>query len=244
MATDLSAIVPVLNEEKLLPAFLQQSDHWPITELIIIDGGSQDQTQAILRAWQEGPSSTRHRFFLTTEAGRAKQMNKGAEVAAGSMLLFLHADSILPLTGFDALFTALQDPHVVGGAFRLQIDSPSLFLKSVSKMANLRSSLLGLPYGDQGIFVRKEIFEKIGGYANLPLMEDVDFIHRLKQQGRLVLLQDKITTSARRWELPAQANPSQWNRWRKKYLTSIRNVILLLLYLMGVHPKKLAEWYN
>jgi hypothetical protein len=161
-------------------------------------------------------------------------MNAGAKIATGDLLFFLHADSVLPsspIPWFDEMAKALDDPRVVGGAFRLKIDSPSLTLKFISTMANLRSAIWGLPYGDQGIFVRTDIFRKMEGFKDWPLMEDVELIQRLKRLGKIVLLKETIQTSARRWK-------------RGGAVVSVRNGILLLLYFVGVCPARLARWYN
>lgn len=199
---------------------------------MIVDGGSQDKTDAILSRWRGNPNEIRR--FLTAKAGRGNQMNAGAKIATGELLLFLHADSILPsspIPWFDEMAKALDDPRVVGGAFRLKIDSPSLTLKFISMMANLRSAIWGLPYGDQGIFVRTDIFRKMEGFKDWPLMEDVELIQRLKRLGKIVLLKETIQTSARKWK-------------RGGVVVSVRNGILLLLYFIGVCPTRLARWYN
>jgi rSAM/selenodomain-associated transferase 2 len=221
----ISVIIPVFNEEAILPAFLNQTANWPVTEIIMVDGGSTDQTQSIIDAFR------RHRLLIVNK-GRGNQMNKGAKVAACDVLLFLHADSIFPPDGFSAISKALQNTNFVGGAFRLKINSNSLLLKFITMMANMRSSIFGLPYGDQGIFVRRAVFNNMGGYRDFPLMEDVEFIRRLKREGRIVLLDQAITTSARRW-----------NR-QGIFFTSFRNIILLALYFMGVSPKQLVKWYD
>jgi len=217
----ISVIVPVFNEEAMLSDFLHQTANWPITEIIMVDGNSTDQTQLMIR---RAPRAR----LLVTKKGRGHQMNEGARVAIGDVLLFLHADTILPPNGFSAISQALQNTDIVGGAFRLKINSNSLFLKFISMMANMRSALFGLPYGDQGIFVWRAVFNKMGGYQDFPLMEDVEFIQRLKREGRITLLDQAITTSARKCSLFA----------------SIRNIILLALYFIGVSPKHLAKWYN
>ncbi len=242
----ISVIVPVLHEENNLPAFLAQTTDWPVSEVVVVDGGSNGGCERTATSGGGGASAAMQRFLIARR-GRGIQMNAGAEAAIGDPFLFLHADSIFPSSGFKEIAKVLQDTNVVGGAFRLKIDSPSLFLKGVSMMANLRSSLLGLHYGDQGIFVRKEVFRRMGGYQEWPLMEDVDFIQRLKREGQVVLLKKTITTSARRWEgRHGLLRPERQLRgqWKRKYLTSVRNVILLLLYFMGVRPEKLARWYN
>lgn len=225
----ISVIVPVLNEENTLPLFLSQADDWPVLEVIIVDGGSSDRTPSLLLSWSLEDKTKRR--FLIAKKGRGRQMNEGARVASGDLFLFLHADSIVPPSGFREIVKALQDADIAGGAFRLKIDSPSLFLKGISRLANLRSSLFSLPYGDQGFFVRKAVFEKSRGYQEWPLMEDVEFIRRLKREGKIVLLKEAMTTSARRWESGG---------WK----VSFRNLTLLLLYFMGVCPKRLGRWYN
>jgi rSAM/selenodomain-associated transferase 2 len=221
----ISVIIPVFNEEAILPAFLHQTAHWMVTEIIFVDGGSTDQTQAIIQR------SSGHRLLISNK-GRGNQMNEGARAATGDILLFLHADSLFPDDGFSAILKAMQNPDLVGGAFRLTINSHSLFLKLIAMMANMRSFLFGLPYGDQGFFVRRAVFNNMGGYPNLPLMEDVAFIKQLKREGRTTLLDQAITTSARRWIKQGIV------------YTSARNIILLLLYFMGVSPKQLAKWYD
>jgi len=159
-------------------------------------------------------------------------MNAGAAQASGDILLFLHADTQLPRDGIHLVRTAMKNKNVLGGAFRLHIDSKHPFLRWVSWIANLRSLYWGLPYGDQAIFVRRRIFEKLGGYPELPLMEDVALIRQLKKEGGIVLLKAAINTSARRWQ-------------RKGYFfNSFRNMLILLFYFCGVSPSRLAKWYD
>jgi len=221
----LSVIIPVFNEEAILADFLNQTMHWPVKEIIVVDGGSTDQTQAIIQA------SPHHRLLISKK-GRGNQMNEGAKVSTSDILLFLHADSTFPPDGFSEISNALQETGLVGGAFRLKINTNSLYLKLIAMMANIRSFLFGLPYGDQGIFVRRAVFNKMGGYRDFPLMEDVDFILRLKREGSMTLLHQAVTTSARRWNKQGVV------------FTSLRNVILLILYFMGVSPKQLVKWYD
>lgn len=229
--TSVSVIVPLLNEEKILPAFLDHLETFPMAEAICVDGGSGDRTGDILLQWR-GSAGRFRRWVSIGPPGRALQMNAGAKQARGEALLFLHADSRLPPGALDAIAYALEDVSVAGGAFRLKIDSSGLFLKMITAAANLRSRWLGLPYGDQGYFVRREIFEKIGGFKALPIMEDVDFIRRLKQRGAVLLLDAPILTSARRWAAEGHL-----------YAT-LRNFALLVLYFLGVSPEKLTRWYD
>ncbi|NKE69931.1 TIGR04283 family arsenosugar biosynthesis glycosyltransferase [Candidatus Manganitrophus noduliformans] len=225
-----SIVIPVLNEEEALRRTLDRLEQFTEVEMIVVDGGSTDETVPLLQAWSDR-HSTQTRSVLYGERGRARQMNAGAERATGEILLFLHADSLLPAGAIDAVAEAVRSPAVAGGAFRLKIDSEAFFLRIVEKLANLRSRFLKLPYGDQGIFVRRDLFERLGGYAELPLMEDVDFIRRLKREGEVVLLAEEIATSPRRWLREGI------------YYVTLRNLVLLALYFGGVSPGRLARWY-
>ncbi len=227
----ISVIVPLFNEEAILPSFLDHLRRFSVNEVICVDGGSEDRTGEILKRWM-GASGEGRRLVSSSIRGRASQMNEGAKRAGGEILLFLHADSLLHPGALSAISDAFEDPSCVGGAFRLKIDSPRFFLKSIAAFVNVRSRWLNLPYGDQGYFVRREVFEKLGGFKNLPLMEDVDFIRRLKKAGRIVLLIEPMTTSARRWIKTGY------------FYTSLRNLALLILYFLGVTPEKLARWYH
>lgn len=226
----ISIIVPVLNEKETLRRTLEPLEKFPKAEVVIVDGGSTDGTVALLQAWLNRPSP-QERVVLYGDRGRARQMNAGAKRATGEIFLFLHADCLLPEGAIDAIAEAVASPAAAGGAFRFRVDSERVFLNVVEKLANLRSRFLQLPYGDQGIFVRREVFERLGGYADLPLMEDVDFVLRLKKAGEIVLLAKEITTSPRRWLREGI------------YYTSLRNLFLLTLYLGGVSPRRLARWY-
>lgn len=220
----LSIIVPTLNEASTLPSTLRSLTGRADCELIVSDGGSTDGTVEVARQYAH--------HVIGSERGRAHQMNAGARAATGDGLLFLHADTRLPPAALETVRRTLADPAVAGGAFRLRIESPDLRLKLIAGVANLRSRLLGLPYGDQAIFVRRTLFETIGGYAPWPLMEDVDLIRRLHHAGRVVLLPEAVTTSARRWEQEGVA-------W-----TTLRNGLLLSGFWIGISPRQLAKWYR
>ncbi|MDP6625270.1 MAG: TIGR04283 family arsenosugar biosynthesis glycosyltransferase, partial [Nitrospinota bacterium] len=171
-----------------------------------------------------------NQIFLTAK-GRANQMNHGADFAKGEILLFLHADSILTVDAFNKLIELIKESDCVGGAFQLQIDSKKYLLKIISMIVNLRSRFFHLVYGDQGIFVRKKIFVQIGKFQVTPLMEDVEFYSRLKASGKTVILNEKILTSARRWEKEGIL------------FVTLRNWLLLIMYYMGVSSKKLEKLY-
>jgi len=159
-------------------------------------------------------------------------MNAGAAAARGEILIFLHADTTLPENALEKISRAMQDPDFVGGAFDLKIDSERLFLKYISVRASLRSRWNRIPYGDQAIFIRKKYFDQIGGYKEIPLMEDVDLMRRIKKDGKKIfILPDKVTTSARRWESDGML------------YTTLRNQILVRLFYLGISPHKLAKYY-
>ena len=232
----ISVVIPVRNEAENLPQFLHSLEHLPVAELILVDGGSSDDSLFLLQSWaahSNADSKNAYRRILRkTRPGRARQMNAGAKQATGDILLFLHADTRLPAEGIDLILETMKNKTLLGGAFRLHIASKHPFLLWVCWIANLRSVYWKLPYGDQAFFVRRTVFEAIGGYPDLPLMEDVALIRRLKKEGRIVLLKKTVSTSARRW------------RRQGYYFTSFRNMLLLGLYFAGVSPKRLAKWYD
>lgn len=216
-----SIIIPALNEAQNLGcAVPRRADG---IEVIVADGGSTDGTaQAALSM---GAS------VVHAPRGRGAQMDAGALASKGEILVFLHADSVLPQGWMDAMTAALRDERVVGGAFRLTIGSRGKLLRIVEGAVTLRSRLLGLYYGDQAIFARRDAFMRAGGFKNLPLMEDVDCVKRLRKLGRLVLLDKRVVTSSRRWD-------------RKGVLpTTLRNLLFLTLYFAGVSPARLYRWY-
>lgn len=169
--------------------------------------------------------------WVTAPRGRASQMNAGSAIAGGRWLLFLHADSELPAGWVNVIAQADQRAHVVAGAFRLALDSRDWRARVVESGVGLRVALFGLPYGDQALFVRRRIFRAIGGYRDLPLMEDVDLVRRVKQVGRLVWSRAVVLTSARRWKRDG---------WIRR---SARNAGLATRFLLGVSPARLAQQY-
>lgn len=186
-------------------------------------------------ALAEGDEGTRvpdgaHVKTVTAKKGRARQMNAGASIATGEILLFLHADTLITPESLDNVRKALSEPGVSGGAHKLKISSPRLSLKIISAVANFRSGWLGTPYGDQAIFVKREAFERVGGYDDIPIMEDVRFIEALRRIGEIVLIEDYAETSPRRWEKEGVI------------MTTLRNIALITLYKLGVTPQRLAGW--
>jgi rSAM/selenodomain-associated transferase 2 len=219
----ISVIVPTLNEQAHLPATLRGVTLAPGDELIVVDGGSTDQTVAIA---QQFTSQVLH-----SRRGRAVQMNWGARHAHGDILLFLHADTLLPAAGLEAVRQALQD-GAVGGAFRLAIMPPTPALRLVAWGTNLRARFGQLPYGDQALFMPRQVFETLGGYNEIPFMEDVRMVQALRQRGRLTILPLAVHTSGRRWQRDGVL------------YTTVRNTVLITLYFWGVSPEKLQRWYG
>lgn len=222
-----SIIVPVLNEQDQINSFIDKVKDQSFDgyfELIIVDGDSRGGTINAVR-----DNSV---ICLISPKGRGRQMNAGAAAARGEILIFLHADTILPDNALGKISRVLQDKNYVGGAFDLKIDSNRLFLKYISVRASLRSRWNRIPYGDQALFIRKKYFDQIGGFKEIPLMEDVDLMRRIKKDGRkIIILPDKVTTSARRWENEGA------------FYTTMRNQILVRLFYLGVSPHKLAKYY-
>ncbi|MBI1819771.1 MAG: TIGR04283 family arsenosugar biosynthesis glycosyltransferase [Nitrospirae bacterium] len=220
----ISVIIPVLNEEKVLQKTLQRLKKGADLELIVVDGGSLDSTPAIARAFT--------RKVFASPPGRARQMNEGARHAEGEILLFLHADSQIAPGGLGRIVPAITGGQALGGAFRLAIDSQNIFLRMIAWFANLRTAITGIPYGDQGIFITRSAFEKMGGFPDIPLMEDVELSKKMKRAGKIVLLKEKIAASPRRWKKEGI------------FLTTLKNWTLLACYLLGVPAERLAARYR
>jgi len=221
----LSVVIPALDEASNLARLLPDLDRaCPGAELLVVDGGSRDGTADVAR---RAPGVR----LLASAPGRARQMNAGAHAATGGALLFLHADSWLPDGAPAAIAEALSTAGVVGGRFDVRLDSPRRLLRVVGAMMNGRSRATGICTGDQAIFVRRADFEAVGGYPDIPLMEDIELCRRLKTRGRLAALRARVTTSARKWERegPLRTIGLMW--------------ALRLLYFCGVAPARLHRWY-
>ena len=218
-----SIIVPTLNEELVLEKTLTQFQQLSPHELIVSDGGSDDDTRNIAGRFS-------HRV-ITGSAGRALQMNVGADEATGDILLFLHADSRIEPESYRKMLQCMQNPKWIGGAFTLCIESGKWSLKLIALLANIRSKYFGLAYGDQGFFVRKEVFKDMNGFSPLPICEDLDFYHRLRKKGPVILLKEKAPTSPRRWIKEGIL------------FTTARNTLIAVLFGLGFPPHILTKWY-
>lgn len=222
----LSIVVPVLNEAAGIRATLDALR--PLRgrgiEVIVVDGGSTDGTQAACAGRVDD--------VITAPRGRAAQMNAGAAAARGSVLLFLHADTLLPADADERVLDGLRASGRRWGRFDVVIDGRSRWLRMVSWSMNRRSRLSGIATGDQAIFVTREAFEAAGGFPEQPLMEDIELSARLRRRGRPLSLRDRVHTSGRRWE--------QRGVWR----TIVLMWRLRLLYRLGVSPERLARAYR
>lgn len=220
-----SVIVPALNEASGIESCLVSVREAGIpVEIIVVDGGSSDGT-----AEAAGAAGAR---VIQAPRGRASQQNAGARLASGDILLFLHADTRLPRGWAEAASEALARPGVAGGAFRFGIDAPGAGLRFIEAMANLRSRACQMPFGDQALFLRRERFVELGGFPEMPIMEDFAFVQKLRRTGRVITLPQRALTSPRRWE--------RLGRVRVTFL----NKVMIWGYKAGVSPERLARWYR
>lgn len=218
----ISVVIPTLNEEETISPTIRrvQAQAGPL-EIIVVDGGSTDATRKQARALGA--------TVCSAEQGRAVQMNHGADVASGDVLLFLHADTLLPPNGLSTIRTALANPATTSGTFRLQFDRPTPLLRFYAWCT--RWPWVRLCFGDRGQFVRRSMFEAIGGYPEWPLFEDLELAARLKAHGGFRFLDTAVTTSARRFQ---QHGPIR---------QQLRNLYLWMHYMTGADPERVAHLY-
>jgi len=217
-----SVIIPTLNEESCLAATLANLRAQKPHEIIVADGGSTDRTRQIAADAD---------LFVQAPRGRARQMNKGAAHASGDILLFLHADCWLQDGALQAAEASLRQRRVAAGCFTMTVASPGAFYRCIDFAAAVRVRCTGMIYGDQGLFLHRDFFERLGGFPPYGLMEDVFFSRMLRRHGRLVIAPRRIFVSPRRWHRSGIIRQT------------IRNWMLLALAALGVPPNHLAAWY-
>ena len=216
-----SVVIPVYRDSEALAAMLDAVD-WSGAQVIVAAAADDATIETVRR---------RHPDLMWTEAprGRARQMNAGAGLARGEWLVFVHADSRLPRGWRTAIDEAARHSNVALGCYRFALDSPSWFARALEAGVRVRVALAGLPYGDQALFLRRSLFEAAGGFADLPIMEDVDLVRRMLREGRLFRSTLPVVTSARRWERDG------WVRRTALHLA------LIALYFCGVPPERLVR---
>jgi rSAM/selenodomain-associated transferase 2 len=219
-----SNIVPTLNEAQGLRDTLTQIQQLCPHELVVSDGGSDDNTLKIAKKFTE--------HVVSGPAGRALQMNAGAQIATGDIFIFLHADCRIEPASYEKMLHSLKSSEKIGGAFSLCIDSDKWSLRLITRLANLRSKFFGMAYGDQAFFVKNSTFQQMNGFAELPICEDIDFFKRLRKLGPVILLKEKSRTSPRRW-----IKEGIW-------FTTLRNILITILFELGFPPRILTKWYQ
>jgi rSAM/selenodomain-associated transferase 2 len=226
MQTKLSIIIPVLNEAGTLPRTLtpiqdlRKEGH----ELIVVDGGSTDGSPAVARPFAD--------LVLESPRGRARQMNAGAGAGRGDVLLFLHADTLLPGGAPKWILEGLEQEKACWGRFDIRLSGRHVLFRLIEGLMNLRSRLTGIATGDQALFVRRTVFRAVKGFPEIDLMEDIALSRRLKREGRPLCLRQKVETSSRRWEEKGIFR-TVLLMWRLRFL-----------YWFGVAPERLVKWYR
>ncbi len=228
MKHGISIIIPALNEASIINRTIDNIFSLPYSgelEVIVVDGSpDRDTIDAIKKADVKK---------IFSEKGRAYQMNRGALNACGEILLFLHADTELPKSALNTISSVMGKGDYVGGAFDLGIESARAAFRLVERAASLRTRITRIPYGDQAIFIGKEYFHAACGFKEIPLMEDVELMRRIKKAGdNIYIISEKVKTSSRRWEKEGIV-----------YCT-LRNWVLITLYFMGFAPEKLVKFYK
>jgi rSAM/selenodomain-associated transferase 2 len=222
-----SVIIPVFDESSIINQTIEhvcQTGSGFNLEVIVVDGDVCGDTIRTI--------TNNMVLRITAGRGRGIQMNKGASISNGEILVFLHADTVLPADAFEAISSLLSSDEYVGGAFDLGIQSGRLIYRVIEKAVSIRTRITRVPYGDQAIFIKRDYFEKLQGFPAIPLMEDVAFMRRLKRDGyKIGIIPMKAYTSPRRWE-------------REGVLfCTLRNWTLMSLYLLGADPQKLERFY-
>jgi rSAM/selenodomain-associated transferase 2 len=223
-----SIIVPALHESNMINSLVEHLEGMELSrdaEIIVVDGNPNGDTiQAI--------ESDKVKQMVAPK-GRARQMNAGASLAEGETLVFLHADTGLPRNALTKIHLAMAQGEYVGGAFELNFNSEKMRFRMLALLASLRCRLTRIPYGDQAIFIKRDYFNALGGYKDIPIMEDVELMRRIKRKGdKICMIPKQVKTSPRRWEQEGFV------------YVNVRNTFLFLSYVLGVSPEKLASFYK
>jgi rSAM/selenodomain-associated transferase 2/rSAM/selenodomain-associated transferase 1 len=220
----ISIIIPAINEADHIANTIESIGPGNKKEVIVVDGGSHDDTMSIAKSLGAK--------VITGTPPRARQMNQGAAQATGDVLVFLHADTRLPEKFEDVVFSSFKQPKMVAGAFELRMDSPTPGLRIIERLANWRSRYLKMPYGDQAIFLSTKLFHELGGFLDIPIMEDFELVRRLQKQGNIVTLPVPVFTSSRRWLKFGILK------------TTLINQLVIAAYVIGIGPEVIARWYD
>lgn len=220
--SDISVVIPTLNEEQHISALLEQLEQCPkVMEVLVVDALSTDNTPTIVSGYSKAK-------LISSERGRSIQMNNGAKEASGDILLFLHADSILNIEAIRSVAPTLE--KVEAGCFFLMFDRKGFWLDVYSWFSRYNWTIF--TYGDQGLFIKKDFFDRIGGFNNIPIMEDLDIVRRIKRHGGFHKVNHPIITGARRFKKNGAV------------LQQARNILIVSLFYAGVSPKWLARLYR
>lgn len=218
----ISVIIPTLNEAEQIAATIHSLRDQGADQILVVDGGSRDGTRERAAAAD---------VILQAGRGRAAQMNAGARAAVGDVLVFLHADCRLEAQALPEAVRLLVRRRVAAGCFRMRVRASGRLYRHIDAVATARVQMSGIVYGDQGLFVRRELFERLGGFPLLRFLEDVFFSRRLREHGRIVVARSRIFVSPRRWQRTGIVRQT------------VRNWTLLGLAAVGIHPDRLAEFY-
>ena len=224
----ISIIIPVFHEEARIESLIDHLNKQSTKvdfEIIIVDGDSQRHTINSI-------NQRAGLVLIGSDRSRGKQMNVGASLAKGEILLFLHADTLLPYGAMEKVTDIMRQDSYIGGAFDLGIDTSNILIKFIAICASLRSRITRVPFGDQAIFVRRDYFETINGYKEIPLMEDVELMKRIRKKGhKISILKDRVKTSPRSW----QENGVVY--------AILRNWLIQILYALNISPYRLLKYY-
>ena len=230
MAASIAVVIPTWNEERVLSRTLLAVRQLRFDEVVLVDGGSRDRTVPMAQGHVQGLSLQPAKVMEAAQ-GRARQMNAGARATRSEILLFLHADTLLPPETRTEIERVLANPKYVGGRFDVRFEDDRGWAWLISRLMNWRSRWSGIATGDQAIFVRRAAFDNLGGFADVPLMEDIELTQRLKGMGSMAALRAKVTTSFRRWEQQGALR------------TILQMWLLRFLYWLGLPPKFLHQFY-